>query len=74
VVDWELEVGEMKKQMQISDRAKLECEGCWYNPSSQYGKSKAAHLPVNNKGRYFKNQFIGSNYKEALNWLHRHGV
>ena len=56
--------------MQMSDRAKLEVEGCWYNPSSQYDKSLAKHLPINNKGWYYKDAFIGDNYKEALNWLH----
>ena len=64
----------MKEQMQMSDRAKLQAEGCWYNPSSQHNKSMAQHLPVNNKGWYFKNEFIGWNYREALDWLHLKGI
>ena len=59
--------------MQQADKAKLEVEGAWFNPSSQYGKSKASHLPVNNKGWYMGDTFIGHNYKEALDWLHKNG-
>jgi len=59
--------------MQMSDKAKLEVEGAWFNPSSQPDKSLAWGWPVNNKGWYMGNVFIGHNYKEALDWLHGNG-
>ena len=65
-----------ESEMRMSDRAKLEAEGCWFNPSSQYNKTLARHTDgfrVNNKGWYHGRTFIGDNYKEAIKWLKANG-
>ena len=59
--------------MQMSDKAKLEAEGARFNPSSQPDKSIAWGWQVNNRGWYIGKQFIGHNFKEALDWLYNNG-
>ncbi len=56
--------------MKVADREKLEAGGAWYNPSSQFDKSKAIEFRVNNKGWYVGQEYIGFTIKEALDWLH----
>ncbi len=59
--------------MQMSDKAKLEAEGARFNLSSQPDKSFASGWQVNNKGWYMGEEFIGYNYKQALDWLYDNG-
>ena len=59
--------------MQQADKAKLEVEGARFNPSSRHDKSFAIGWPVNNKGWYMGREFIGWNFREAIDWLHKNG-
>ena len=59
--------------MYMSDKAKQEVEGARFNTSSQDDKSIAKCWLMNNRGWYMGQQFIGHNYKEAIDWLHNNG-
>lgn len=50
--------------MQRADKAKLDAEGAIYRKGLKY--------PFRT-GWYLKDEFIGYNYKEALEWLYEHG-
>lgn len=61
--------------MQMSDKAKLTVEGCYFNRESSIEhpvatSSKTVYMP---RGWYKGGVFIGYNYKEALNWLYDKG-
>ena len=60
----------------MSDKAKLEVEGCYFNNKSSYempiaDSCQKVFMP---RGWYKGNKFIGYNFKEALNWLHDNGI
>jgi len=62
-------------KMQCMDKAKLTVEGCYFNNKSSWetpiaGSSHRIFMP---RGWYKGNTFIGSNFREALDWLHDKG-